>query len=130
MFRAIFVFLIFQSASVANANWTFLDGYQGTNHYINKLALIRSGHFVMISALIDETTKRPFKDSAGVFSIHNIAEFNCLEKTHRFLRWTYHAERMGKGTVLDSELVTGVRWNKIMDGSVMAMQFEIACKNS
>lgn len=107
----------------ARASWTFVDGGEGYDRYIERETMQRDGNLVRVWEVDDTDTP----DSYGVQSLRSRTEYDCEERTYRIIYLSGHTDHMTKGSVVFSEQLDG-EWQSIQEDTLGELSMDMACE--
>ncbi len=107
----------------AQAEWTFVDGGDGVERYIERDSIDRNGARVQVWEVDDSAEP----DKFGVLSLRSRTEYDCRERLYRIVQLSGHSQRMSQGTVVFSETVNG-QWKPVQPDTLGALSLEMVCE--
>lgn len=107
----------------ARAEWTFVDGGDGYERYIERDSILRDGPRVRVWEVDDASAP----DKQGVHSLRSRTEYDCEERLYRIVHLSGHSERMTQGTILFSKAVDG-EWKPVQPDTLGEVSMEMACE--
>ena len=107
----------------AQAEWTFVDGGDGVERYIERDSIDRNGVRVQVWEVDDSAEP----DKFGVLSLRSRTEYDCRERLYRIVQLSGHSQRMSQGTVVFSETVNG-QWKPVQPDTLGALSLEMVCE--
>ncbi len=106
----------------AGATWTFVDGGDGYERYIDRNTLVREGDRVRVW----EVDNNSVADAQGVVSLRSQTEYDCSSRRYRIVHLSGHTREMTEGDVVFSKAVDG-DWRPIAPEPLGAVSMELAC---
>ena len=115
------------ASGLAAADWTPVAPDNGVYAaYADRASIRRDGALATMLGLYDFPKGDFTPEGARMFSTTVEREYDCREPRVRLMRYTDHAERLGKGMVVTAA-EGRKRWEAVVDGSVDAAYWKIAC---
>jgi hypothetical protein len=125
--RALFLLGALAGGS-AHADWTPVAPDNGIySAWVDRSSVKRVGAFATMRGLYDFTRGDFTPEGARYFSTTVEREYDCGEPRVRLMRYTDHAERLGAGPIVTAAEGRR-RWEPVIDGSVDAAYWKIACR--
>lgn len=106
----------------ASADWTYVDGGDGYDRYIERETIQRDGNLVRVWEVDD--TAAP--DSYGVHSLRSRTEYDCEERKYRIVYLSAHSDHMTKGSVVFSGQLDG-EWKPVQEDTLGELSMDMAC---
>ncbi|MCM0043662.1 MAG: hypothetical protein NBV65_03425 [Burkholderiaceae bacterium] len=106
----------------AGAAWTFVDGGEGYERYIDRETIDRSGHLVRVWEVDNNTVA----DASGVVSLRSRTEYDCQSRRYRIVHLSGHTRDMTEGDVVFSRAVNG-EWRPVAPETLGEVSMEMAC---
>jgi len=114
----------------ARADWTPVAPDNGIySAYADRSTVRRDGPYATMLGLYDFTRGDFTPDGARYFSTTVEREYDCRERRVRLVRYTDHAERLGRGVIVTAAEGRR-RWEAVVDGSLDAVYWKIACEGA
>jgi hypothetical protein len=112
----------------ARAEWTEIAPDNGIYAaYVDKATVRREGPYARMRGMYDFPRGDFTPDGARMFSTTVEREYDCREPRVRLMSYADHAERLGRGQVVASAEARR-RWEPVLDGTVDAAYWKIACE--
>lgn len=107
----------------AGAAWTFVDGGEGYERYIDRESIDRDGHIVQVW----EVDNNAVADASGVLSLRSRTEYDCSSRRYRIVHLSGHTREMTDGDVVFSQAVQG-EWRPVAPETLGEVSMEMACE--
>lgn len=104
------------------AAWTYVDGSDGYERYLERDTLQRNGRLAQIWEVDDRTAP----DLYGVQSLRSHTEYDCQAKQYRVTYLSGHSERMTQGTVLFAGPGDG-QWKPVQPDTLGELSMDMVC---
>lgn len=106
----------------AGATWTFVDGGDGYERYIDRETIDREGNLVRVWEVDNNTVA----DASGVVSLRSRTEYDCNSRRYRIVHLSGHTREMTEGDVVFSKAIDG-EWRPIAPETLGEVSMEMAC---
>jgi len=106
----------------AGAAWTFVDGGEGYERYIDRETIDRDGDLVRVW----EVDNNAVADASGVVSLRSRTEYDCSSRRYRIVHLSGHTQQMTDGDVVFSKTVNG-EWRPVAPETLGEVSMEMAC---
>lgn len=106
----------------ASADWTYVDGGEGYERYIERETILRDGNLVRVWEVDD--ADRP--DTLGVQSLRSRTEYDCKERQYRVVYLSGHSDHMTGGKVLYSGQIDD-EWKPVQPDTLGELSMDLAC---
>lgn len=106
----------------AGATWTFVDGGEGYERYIDRDTIDREGDLVRVW----EVDNNAVADASGVLSLRSRTEYDCSSRRYRVVHLSGHTREMTDGDVVFSNAVSG-EWRPVAPETLGEVSMELAC---
>lgn len=107
----------------ANAEWTYVEGSDEYERYIQLETVIRDGQRAQIWE-IDDFAK---PDEKGMQSMLSRTEYDCTERNYRILYLSGHSDHMTKGETLFGVQLDG-DWKPVQANTLGELSMDLACE--
>jgi hypothetical protein len=115
-------------SGAASADWTPVAPDNGIyTAYADRETLRRDGPFATMRGMYDFPKGDFTPEGARFYSTTVEREYDCREPRVRLMRYTDHAERLGLGIVVGAAEGRR-RWEAVVDGSLDAAYWKVACE--
>ncbi len=108
---------------LAGAEWTYVDGGEGYDRYIERETILRDGNLVRVWEVDD--TDRP--DQFGVQSLRSRTEYDCEARKYRIVYLSAHSDHMTNGSVIYSGQIDG-EWKPVQEDTLGELSMDMACE--
>jgi len=95
--------------------------------YADKATIRRDGPYALMRGMYDFPRGDFTPEGARMFSTTVEREYDCREPRVRLVSYADHAERLGRGVVV-GRADARRRWEAVVEGSVDAAYWKIACE--
>jgi hypothetical protein len=109
----------------ACADWTYVDGGEGYERYMDLDSVSREGRRVRVWEVDDNDQP----DRSGVISLRSRTEYDCMTHMYRITHLSGHTSHMTQGQVVFSETVDA-GWEPISPGTLGEASMHIVCEAS
>lgn len=106
----------------ASAEWTYVDGGDGYERYLDLESVNREGRRVRVWEIDDN--ERP--DKTGVTSLRSRTEYDCMTHMYRITHLSGHTSHMTQGQVIFSEAIDG-DWEPVAPGTLGDASLQMVC---
>lgn len=114
----------------AAADWTQVAPDNGIYAaYADKATIRRDGPYATMRGMYDFPRGDFTPEGARMFSTTVEREYDCREPSVRLVSYADHAERLGRGLVI-GRAEARKRWEAVVEGSVDAAYWKIACEGA
>ena len=107
----------------ASAEWTYVDGSEGYERYIERETILRDGKL----ARVWEVDDIDVPDKHGVQSLRSRTEYDCEDRKYRVVYLSGHSDHMSEGSVLFAGQVDG-EWKPVLANSLGELSMDMACE--
>ncbi len=109
----------------ASADWTFVDGGEGYDRYLDLDSLSREGRRVRVWEVDDNARA----DHTGVTSLRSRTEYDCMTRMYRITHLSGHTQHMTEGQIVFSEVVDG-NWEPVAPGTLGEASMLMVCRHT
>jgi hypothetical protein len=106
----------------AVAAWTFGDGGEGYERYIDRNTIDRDGDLVRVW----EVDNNAVADASGVVSLRSHTEYDCQARRYRIVHLSGHTREMTEGDVVFSRAMAS-EWRPVAPETLGEVSMEMAC---
>ncbi len=106
----------------ASAEWTYVDGGEGYERYLDLDSVSREGRRVRVWEVDDNEQS----DRSGVISLRSRTEYDCLTRMYRITHLSGHTQHMTQGQVVFSDVVDG-NWEPVSPGTLGEASMHMVC---
>ncbi len=107
----------------ASAEWTYVDGGEGYERYLDLDSVSREGRRVRVWEVDDNENP----DRSGVISLRSRTEYDCMTRMYRITHLSGHTRHMTQGQVVFSESVDG-GWEPVSPGTLGEASMHMVCE--
>lgn len=126
MKKILVLLLLMVVSTTVSAEWTEVGGSDNNTAYVDFETIKREGNNVKIWVLENFNTLQ-VADNDKYLSIVKHSEYDCEEKTSRWLDFYSYSENMGAGEVVYSESNIKEEYHSIIPGSILETELNSAC---
>lgn len=109
----------------ASADWTYVDGGEGYERYLDLDSVSREGRRVRVWEIDDNAQP----DRSGVISLRSRTEYDCMTHMYRITHLSGHTLHMTQGQVVFSEALDG-NWEPVTPGTLGEASMNIVCEDA
>lgn len=106
----------------AIAEWTYVDGSEGYERYIERETILRDGKLARVWEIDDIAVP----DKYGVQSLRSRTEYDCEERQYRVVYLSGHSDHMTRGAVLFSGQLDS-EWKPVQADTLGELSMDMAC---
>ena len=106
----------------ATAEWTYVDGSEGYERYIDRETVMRDGKLARVWEVDDIAVP----DKQGVQSLRSRTEYDCEDRKYRVVYLSGHSDHMTQGSVLFAGQLDG-EWKPVLADSLGELSMDMAC---
>jgi hypothetical protein len=118
------------AGGAAHAEWTAVAPDNGIYAaYADRASVRRDGPFAAMVGMYDFARGDLTPEGVRFYSTTVEREYDCREPRVRLMRYADHAGRLGEGPVV-SAAEGRRRWEAVLDGSLDAAYWKIACEGT
>lgn len=107
----------------ASADWTYVDGGDGYERYLDLDSVSREGARVRVWEVDDNAQP----DRSGVISLRSRTEYDCTTRMYRITHVSGHTSHMTQGRVVFSEAMDG-NWEPVSPGTLGEASMQMVCE--